>query len=41
VRKYLSLTLDFDHDIIDGAPAARFAQRLIELIESGEGLCER
>jgi pyruvate/2-oxoglutarate dehydrogenase complex dihydrolipoamide acyltransferase (E2) component len=41
IREYLSLTLDFDHDIIDGAPAARFAQRLIELIESGYGLCER
>lgn len=25
VREYLSLTLDFDHDIIDGAPAVRFA----------------
>jgi hypothetical protein len=26
------------HDIIDGAPAARFVQRLKELIESGYGL---
>lgn len=40
VREYLSLTLSFDHDIVDGAPAARFAQRLKELIESGYGLCE-
>ncbi len=37
-REYLSVTLDFDHDLIDGAPAARFAQRLCELIESSYGL---
>jgi len=34
----LSLTISFNHDIIDGAPAARFAQRLKDLIESGYGL---
>jgi len=39
IREYLSVTISFDHDIIDGAPAARFAQRLKELIESGYGLC--
>ena len=38
MRDYLSLTISFDHDIIDGAPAARFTQRLKELIESGYGL---
>ena len=38
LREYLSLTISFDHDIIDGAPAARFTQRLKELIESGYGL---
>jgi pyruvate/2-oxoglutarate dehydrogenase complex dihydrolipoamide acyltransferase (E2) component len=38
VREYLSPTVDFDHDIVDGAPAARFAQRFKELIERGEGL---
>jgi hypothetical protein len=38
MRDYLSLTISFDHTIIDGAPAARFAQRLKELIESGHGL---
>ena len=38
VREYLSVTISFDHDIIDGAPAARFIQRLKELIESGYGL---
>jgi len=38
IREYLSVTISFDHDIIDGAPAARFTQRLKELIESGYGL---
>ena len=36
----LSLTLSFDHDIIDGAPATRFSQRLKDLIESGYGLVD-
>jgi pyruvate/2-oxoglutarate dehydrogenase complex dihydrolipoamide acyltransferase (E2) component len=39
-RQMLSLTIIFDHDIIDGAPAARFTRRLVELIESGFGLDE-
>ena len=34
----LNLTLGFDHDIVDGAPAARFAEWLRGLIESGYGL---
>jgi pyruvate/2-oxoglutarate dehydrogenase complex dihydrolipoamide acyltransferase (E2) component len=38
VRDCLSLTISFDHDIVDGAPAARFAERLKELIESGYGV---
>jgi pyruvate/2-oxoglutarate dehydrogenase complex dihydrolipoamide acyltransferase (E2) component len=38
VREYLSVTISIDHDIIDGAPAARFTQRLKELIESGYDL---
>jgi pyruvate/2-oxoglutarate dehydrogenase complex dihydrolipoamide acyltransferase (E2) component len=38
IREYLSVTISFDHDVIDGAPAARFTQRLRELIESGDGL---
>jgi pyruvate/2-oxoglutarate dehydrogenase complex dihydrolipoamide acyltransferase (E2) component len=33
VREYLNLTVSFDHDIVDGAPAARFTRKLIELIE--------
>lgn len=37
-RERVCLTLTFDHDVIDGAPAARFARRLIQLIESGAGL---
>jgi len=38
IREYLDLTVSFDHDIVDGAPAARFAQRLKLLIEGGEML---
>jgi pyruvate/2-oxoglutarate dehydrogenase complex dihydrolipoamide acyltransferase (E2) component len=38
MRNSLSLTISFDHDIVDGAPAARFTQRLKDLIESGYGL---
>jgi pyruvate/2-oxoglutarate dehydrogenase complex dihydrolipoamide acyltransferase (E2) component len=40
IREYLNMTMSFDHDIIDGAPAARFAMRLKELIESGFGLID-
>jgi hypothetical protein len=39
-RDMLSLTVEFDHDVIDGAPAARFTKKLVELIESGYGLAE-
>ena len=38
IREYLCVTLSFDHDIIDGAPATRFVSRLRELVESGYGL---
>lgn len=38
LREILDVTLSFDHDIVDGAPAARFARRLRQLIESAEGL---
>ncbi len=37
-RDMLSLTILFDHDVIDGAPAARFTRKLVELIEGGDGL---
>lgn len=40
IREYLNLTISLDHDIVDGAPAARFAQQLQTLIESGYGLRE-
>ena len=40
VRDFLSLTIGLDHDIIDGAPAARFINRLKDLIESAYGLDE-
>jgi pyruvate/2-oxoglutarate dehydrogenase complex dihydrolipoamide acyltransferase (E2) component len=39
-REILHLTVAFDHDVIDGAPAARFTRRLVELIEGGYGLGE-
>jgi len=35
IRQFMSVTLSFDHDIIDGAPAARFIQRLKKLVECG------
>lgn len=37
-REHLCLTLSFDHDIIDGAPAARFTKRFSELLAGGEAL---
>lgn len=39
-REYLSLTISVDHDIVDGAPAARFTRRLSNLIESAYGLAD-
>lgn len=39
-REILNLTVMFDHEIVDGAPAARFTRRLVELIESACGLDE-
>jgi pyruvate/2-oxoglutarate dehydrogenase complex dihydrolipoamide acyltransferase (E2) component len=39
-REILNLTVLFDHDVVDGAPATRFVRRLLELIESGYGLDE-
>ena len=32
-RQMLCVTISFDHDLVDGAPAARFAQTLKKLIE--------
>jgi pyruvate/2-oxoglutarate dehydrogenase complex dihydrolipoamide acyltransferase (E2) component len=28
----------FDHDVVDGAPAARFVRRLGELVEDAHGI---
>lgn len=39
-HEFLCLTIMFDHDVVDGAPAARFLNRLKELMESGFGLKE-
>ncbi|NDJ85634.1 MAG: 2-oxo acid dehydrogenase subunit E2 [Chloroflexi bacterium] len=39
-REHLCLTLSFDHDIIDGAPAARFTKQFAALLMSGEMLHE-
>jgi len=38
VREFLALSVLFNHDIVDGAPATRFISRLGELLESGFGL---
>lgn len=40
VREILNVTVSFDHDVVDGAPAARFTQRLKELMEAGDGLAD-
>jgi pyruvate/2-oxoglutarate dehydrogenase complex dihydrolipoamide acyltransferase (E2) component len=37
-REMLCVTISVDHDIVDGAPAARFSHRFRELVESGYGL---
>ncbi|MBD3158894.1 MAG: dihydrolipoamide acyltransferase [Candidatus Lokiarchaeota archaeon] len=37
-REFLSITVTFDHDVVDGAPATRFVSRLTELLEEGHGL---
>jgi pyruvate/2-oxoglutarate dehydrogenase complex dihydrolipoamide acyltransferase (E2) component len=38
IRKVMSVTVSFDHDVIDGAPAARFIHQLKKLVEDGYGL---
>jgi pyruvate/2-oxoglutarate dehydrogenase complex dihydrolipoamide acyltransferase (E2) component len=37
-RDVLRLTVSFDHDVIDGAPAARFVTRFLDRVEAGHGL---
>lgn len=38
IREHLCLTLTFDHDIVDGAPAARFVKSFSKLLQGGEPL---
>ncbi len=38
IRQMVTLSLSFDHRLIDGAPAARFLQRIGQLIEAPEKL---
>ena len=40
IRECLSMTISFNHDIIDGAPVARFTKRFTDLIERGYGLSD-
>ena len=37
-RDLLAVTVIVNHDLVDGAPAARFVRRLQELVESADGL---
>jgi pyruvate/2-oxoglutarate dehydrogenase complex dihydrolipoamide acyltransferase (E2) component len=37
-RELLDLTVSVDHDVVDGAPAARFIRRLRETIEMRDGV---
>jgi pyruvate/2-oxoglutarate dehydrogenase complex dihydrolipoamide acyltransferase (E2) component len=37
-REHLCMTVSFNHDIVDGAPAARFTSRFTALLASGEEL---
>ena len=39
-REHLCLTVSFDHDIVDGAPAARFTSRFAEILASGDEVRE-
>lgn len=37
-REHLCLTVSFDHNIVDGAPASRFMNQLLETLKSGHSL---
>jgi len=39
-REIMNMTFYVDHNVVDGAPAARFISRAIELMESASGLDE-
>lgn len=36
-REFLCLSGSFDHDIVDGAPAARFMNQFLETVKRGIG----
>ena len=38
IREFLDLTVSLDHDVVDGAPAARFVQSFRTRLENAEGL---
>ena len=38
IREVLNMTVLLDHDVMDGAPMARFMSKLTENVEKGEGL---
>jgi pyruvate/2-oxoglutarate dehydrogenase complex dihydrolipoamide acyltransferase (E2) component len=38
IREYLCVTIAFNHEVIDGAPAARFTECFIDLVEGAYGL---
>ncbi|MFX0077452.1 MAG: 2-oxo acid dehydrogenase subunit E2 [Candidatus Hermodarchaeota archaeon] len=40
IREFLTFTVLFNHDVVDGAPAARFITKLKKLIEEGYGLAK-
>jgi pyruvate/2-oxoglutarate dehydrogenase complex dihydrolipoamide acyltransferase (E2) component len=40
LHNFLAITLSFDHDVVDGAPATRFVNQLKTSIEQGSGLVE-
>lgn len=37
-HEHLCLTVSFDHDLIDGAPGARFVKRFSEVLRSGDAI---
>ena len=38
IREMLNMTILLDHDVIDGAPMARFISDLVKNIESGNSI---
>ena len=38
IHEFISLAVSFEHDVLDGAPAAWFIRRLKKLVENGSVL---